>query len=343
MIGEFVRRVFKALTMTSDSIEERRSAVYCLLTECVDQKLLRGGTANAITKARDAYARATSKPPLPSPWPQLAAYRLAHLCMRADDLSVESLREIDGLFSKASHANRLGPLPLIYHLAILSRLKLALTERPEKDVVTAKITEAFEKAVQEIRRTNFSSGQLPEQPITLQSAAFNLLELACYFLGTPYRTLEGLAGLDYLDALRRGRWFIVGRGIQRIFMTEELARCEFESRASTDEYVLIELDDGLAKWGLSAHARDGLQEVNADFAKLVLLSLETPTLSSQEMKRRVVGSAGEDPNARFRTVKRRTKDALQSLTGRPDLEVFVGDRLTDEIPILGLVHNPAFH
>lgn len=328
--------------MTCDSIEERRSAVNNLLKACVDQKLLRGGTTNAINKAREAYAKATLQPPLPDPWPQIAAYRLAHLRMRADDLSVESLREIDGLFSEASRENRLGPLPPIYHLAILSRLKGVLNGRSEKDVITERITDAFEKAVQEIKRTQFSSWQLPEKP-NRQSAAFNLLELACYFLGTPYRALEGLAGLDYLDPLQSGRWFIVGRGIERIFQTEELARCEFESRASAGEYILIELDERLAKWGLSSHARDGLQEVNAEFAKLVLFSLETPTLSSQEMKRRVVGSAGEDPDARFRTVKRRTKDALRSLTGQPDLEVFVGERLTDEISILGLVHNPAFY
>ena len=99
--------------MIFGSIEERRSAVYGLLTECVDQKLLRGGTANAISKARDAYARATSTPPLPAPWPQLAAYRLAHLSMRDDDLTESSLRKIVSLFTEASHDNRIGPLPLI--------------------------------------------------------------------------------------------------------------------------------------------------------------------------------------------------------------------------------------
>jgi hypothetical protein len=324
------------------SLEERRSAVNRLLNECVDQKLLCGGTANAITKARNAYAFATSEPQLPSPWPQLAAYRLAHLSMRTDDLRVESLREIDRLFSEASYENRLGPLPPIYHLAILSRLKLALKERSEKYVITAKINKAFERAVHEIRQTHFSSSQLPEQPVTLQSAAFNLMELACYFLGMPYRELEGLAALDYLDPLRSGRWFIVGRGIERIFMTEELARWEFESRARTGENILIELKEGFAKWGLSSNARDGLQEVNADFAKLVLLSLE-PALSSKEIKQRIVGNEGEDPNARFRTIKKRTKDALQLLTTQPGLEVFVGERLTDAISILGLVHSPAFY
>jgi hypothetical protein len=328
--------------MTDISIEERRSEVHRLLKGCVDQKLLRGGTSEAISQARRAYSLATDPPSLPAPWPQLAAYRLAHLLMRVADLSVMSLREIDNLFAEASCGNRLGPSPYIYQIAVLSRLKSALDEGSEKDGVSERIRLAFEQAVGKIRQTHLLARDRPQQRVALQSAEFNLLEFAGYFLGAPYQPLEGLASLDFLDPLWIGRWFIVGPGIERIFMTKELASCEFQARASKGQYVLIELDNEVAKWGLSSPDGARLQEVNHDFAKLVLLSLETPRLGNQDLKRRVVGMEGANPDARFRTIKRRTKEALQSLLGQPDLEVFAGETLTHEIPILGLVHNPAF-
>jgi len=327
--------------MMQESIEERRSDVYRLLTECVDQKVLRGGTALAIEKATIAYQLATERPALFAPWPQLAAYRLAHLKLRTGDLGVATLHEIDGLLSEASQYDVLGPLPIIYHLAVLSRLHVEAGNASQRRRIKNRIETTHQKAIQEVRRRSLSIAPSIEHKVALQDATFNLLELAAYFLGLSYDALEGLAALDSMDPMKKGRWFLMGQGIERILMTEELARCEFESRTKPDKCILIELNDNGARWGTSADGCAGLEETNPEFAKLVLWACSAAPLSAKDLRRRVVGTDGDDPESRFRQVKRRTIAGLRELTGKATLDVFMGDRLTDELPVVGLVHNPA--
>ena len=114
------------LQMQTES-EARQAEVDELLRKCTDAKLLLGGTGAAIEHAERAYELANTDPALPAPWPQLAAYRLAHLILRQNPTE-ELLYEANELFEKASGGTSdnapLGPMPRLYWLAVLHRLSL---------------------------------------------------------------------------------------------------------------------------------------------------------------------------------------------------------------------------
>jgi len=82
---------------------------------------------------------------VPSPWPEFAAYRLAHLKMRSGANEVEALREIDLLFERASHSEKTGPIPLIYRLAVLHRLVQSLIDKNDITQAAAKSDEVHGK------------------------------------------------------------------------------------------------------------------------------------------------------------------------------------------------------
>jgi hypothetical protein len=92
-----------------------------------------------------------------------------------------------------------------------------------------------------------------------------------------------------------------------------------------------------------AHIRlSGDQEwnpVNSDQAKLILTLLQSPDISRVDLERKVVGTDGEDPSSRFRQVKKRLRTKLQEITGNSSFEVFEGDHLRSDVPILGLMRH----
>ena len=324
--------------MSFPSIEEYRSEVARLLDACVDQKLLQGGTKDAIAYAQQAYAIATVNN-VPSPWPEFAAYRLAHLRMRASSIDCDGLREIDSLFALASRSDRAGPLPLIYRLAVLHRLILALIDKKEISQVEAQFEEVYRKALGLLRRTQYSPEFLKSDRIERQSAAFNMLEFAAYMSGRSYESLEGVSVLSPMDSFHKGSWFVVGKNIDQICMTEIMARWEFEHRADMNpELVLIELgNDEEASICLSGDRK--WSPLSSDQAKLILTLLRSPDISKVDLERRVVGTDGEDPSSRFRQAKSRLKKKLRELTGNSSFEVFDGDHLRSDVPILGLMRH----
>jgi len=340
--------------------EERRLLVSRLLDDCLDQKLLHGGTKLAIAKARQALEAARAPAHLPSPWPELAAYRLAHLLLRSNP-NGELLREVDSLLSQSSKLStfttpsRVGLLATIYRLPVLYRLA-SCASTAEKSRHDQAIVEVMTAAIQQVHRlsVDHSGGEQVgessvvdseshDQPLQLQIAAFNLLEFAGYFMGTPYKALEGLASLERLESRRQRNWYLIGRGIFKIDMVEELARHEFEARTSgAEELVLIEFGAHSPKIRLS-NSPDW-QDVPSEQAKLILVLLEQPAISDSELRRRVTGSGGEDPDARFRQTRHRTKLLLQKLLGRKSVDVFDNRRrLADSVKILGLVHGQSFY
>ena len=142
--------------MNLPPIEVHRIKVAELLNKCVDQKLLYGGTSDAIVHAKEAYDIATANN-VPSPWPEFAAYRLAHLKMRSGANEVEALREIDLLFERASRYEKTGPIPLIYRLAVLHRLVQSLTDKNDIAQTVAKSDEVHGKALGLARRMDLLS------------------------------------------------------------------------------------------------------------------------------------------------------------------------------------------
>jgi hypothetical protein len=325
--------------MSFPSIEEYRREVDRLLHACVDQKLLRGGTKDAIAYAQQAYKIAKVNN-VPSPWPEIAAYRLAHLKMRSSAIDCDALREIDSLFAEASRSDRVGPIPLIYRLAVLHRLILALIDKKEISQVEVQFEEVYRKALGLLRSTQYGSESLKGDRIERQSAAFNMLEFAAYMSGRSYDdSLEGVSVLSPMDSFRKGSWSVVGKNIDQICMTEKMARWEFDERAAKNpELVLIELVNDE-----EAHIRlSGDQEwnpVNSDQAKLILTLLQSPDISRIDLERKVVGTDGENPSGRFRQVKKRLRTKLQEITGNSSFEVFEGDHLRNDVPILGLMRH----
>jgi hypothetical protein len=328
--------------MDSKSIEARRSELVERLNECIDEKVLRGGTELALRKAEAAYELAHIAPPVPQPWPALAAYRLAHLLMRKDAIDIDTLRRADRLFNEASHCDALGPVPLIYRISALSRLKGAPMSADERSEAEHQLDQIFDKAIQGIHRMAFPSMRDQLNKTDLQGHAFNLLELASYLLGHPYRKLEGSAGFDYFDPTKTSKWRIVGHDVKHIDMTEEFARCEFATRATNSERCLvIELNEHDAKWSVSPCAPQDLIDANHEQAKLLLLSVLSPKLPKADFERQVVGDDGADPAARYRQTKKRAIDAVRELLSNPQLEVFHENALNREIPLIGLVHQSA--
>lgn len=322
------------------SLEDRRRKVSELLQRCVDEKLLYGGTSNAIALAQEAYEIATVDN-VPSPWPEFAAYRLAHLKMRSNPISVDTLRGIDSLFAQASRFEKAGPIPLIYRLAVLHRLVEALIDKKEISQVKTQSEEVFRKALGLLRCMPY----VPESPqgdrIERQSVAFNMLEFATYMTGRAYKSLEGVSLLSPLDPFREGDWFVVGRDIDRIGMTEVMARWEFEQRAGKNpELVLIQLiKDKKAKICLSGDLQ--WSPFNLVQAKLVLTLLRSPNISRVDLEQKVVGTVGAEAQDRFRQAKSRLQKKFRELTGNAAFEVFDGEHLRNDVPILGLVHGPS--
>lgn len=331
--------------MNEFTLEQRRGKVNQLLSSSIDRKLSRGGSSKALEWSEEAHHLANMPPRLPAPWPQLTAYRLAHLRCRAGQLSVADLQRIDALFVEASTTPELRSLACAYRIAILTRLECT-DSRSSRSQWQQKRSVCFEEAVQAIRHVQINPRTTSRESMVLQASAFNLLEFSSYLLGLPYDSLEGLAIQDVVEQCYSGGWFITGRGIERIRMTEEFARREFESRAATSDGLFIELNRRSASWRLIFDGSDSEpQPVNPEFAKLLLLSIEQPSLAPSDLRRRTVGTDGEDPEGRFRKVKSRTQTAIRTLFRDRELQVFDGTGVNGNLPVsvFGLIQTAAFH
>lgn len=101
---------------------ERRSHVIQLLQGGTPRKLMRGALEDATEMLRDAYRQANTPTPLESPWPEICAYRLAHILLRQDPVDRATQEEVERLFAQASRSKVLGPWPCLYRMALLQSL-----------------------------------------------------------------------------------------------------------------------------------------------------------------------------------------------------------------------------
>jgi hypothetical protein len=195
----------------NDDPNSRRHAAEKLLFECCQDKVLRTGTDRALKKAEEAYKLATEPTRIDDPWPQLAAYRLAHLILRSAPTS-DRLKCAENLLWEASR-DILGPMPRLFQLAVLIRMKtLASHEDATKlDLLNQQITTAFAKAKEGIQRVRTSGLTETQAEVPIQGSMLNLLEMAAYAIGHPYNGLEGLK--DSFGDLRLSdpSWFLIGK------------------------------------------------------------------------------------------------------------------------------------
>jgi hypothetical protein len=216
---------------TSDDLEKRREEVEALIRRGVDSKLLMGMGEPAEKFLRLAHRRALSPTPLPSPFPELASYRLAQLLMRTARTEKE-LKEVDKLLAAVikggdiveGGTGPLGVMPICLRAIAQMRLS-SLDKRERRESIEALMSKAVRSIAIERRRR-------PEE-LAVQSSTFNLLELTAYMIGMQYDLLEGVGislgpfGREVADA-----WIIVGSAgeIRPVRMPKEFARAEVEDR-----------------------------------------------------------------------------------------------------------------
>lgn len=322
--------------------EERRERVEQLLREGLDQKLLKSGTGAALGKLQEAHDEASRSPVLLEPWPSLTAYRLAHGLLRGAS-SAEELERVRELFERADAPGLLGPLPRIYQLAVLHRLRASRADA----MLPAEIESAFRMAAQGVKER--AGSPVPGRPSPrsalkgpIQDGALNLLELAAYFLGVPYEPLTGLGPFDDLQ-LGPSAWVLVGPDprTRRIRYPEMLVRAELEERAAADrEGVSFELRrSGEGCWRMGTGTWSRPRQSNSIMLLCGLL-LRCPTLDA--LQRATVGGHDERGDT-FRQYKSRLTRDLAELTGRPQKTLLEEDpasgvpRIAPGIQVFGAV------
>ena len=329
---------------------DRRARVHQLLRQATDLKLMTAQTADALSLASEARALAFMAPRLHEPWPQITAYRRGHLLMRLN--RDEDLDQARDDFEDATRGNILGPLPQLYLLAVLHRLRRRGARGSDVRQLDQDIAETFTEATQLTRETAFldaSADSDPDARARLQDNAANLLELAAYFLGQDLRPLEGLR--DPYSDLRAGpAWCLVGRDprLADVRYTRSLALAELQALGdSRPRSVLFRwpAPPGLPEWRLSTGA-DLWQGISHEQARL-LTALLTRADGSRLVF--VYAAVGEDPggdpgrDARYRKILERTRKALGILTGRSGASVIVAEsiglppKLPKDLEVFGAV------
>jgi hypothetical protein len=303
--------------------EDKRTKVERLLKECVESKRLRHETESAKQKAEQAYHLATETPRLPSPWPETAAYRLAHILLRRATTK-DDLKRADALFKHASGSRgnpcRLYPFACIYRLAVLHRLLKDAPSGVERRSIEESIEESFYMAVSRMgHRSELpipvrGDSLDPSRPdVLIQGGAFNLLELAAYFLGEDYRPLEGLAGPDPLAPPPKSAWVVVGRGLSHgnILVTEDFALEEVESLGRRyREAVLCRIRTRRPEGGWKLGSDREWKQVSDDQVRLIACLLKEPETNRKELAKRLEGGSDDA----LRQLIRRTKLGLKKLT-----------------------------
>jgi hypothetical protein len=217
----------------------------------MDQKLLMGGSDEALRKARKAHELASRLTSEASKsvfglWAAIAAYRLAHLKLRFAQ-STEALHDVDALFREAARSDLLGAYPHLYRIPVLLRLRQASDVRSESETVQSAIDREFRharnKIVQQTRTLAPTCESPQDGPDPIQTNLFNLLEFAIYAAGANYSQLEGLGLSDgasrWLDQQERSNAYVMlGGSDYRIRMPYELAKAELEARAQDQPRAL---------------------------------------------------------------------------------------------------------
>lgn len=204
-----------------------------------NKKLMREGTEVAIAGFERLLERSEEGV---SPWPQLAAYRLAMLYLRRG--AGADLARVDALLSRASECRALGPLPRLYLMAVLHRRRLSV-KGSERATLDDRIDLVFQIAREELAQRR-GPGRDELDP-RLQDGVFNMLELAGLFLGRDLSDLEGRDGPFADLGLIASKAFRIydsadpSRPDLRYPYT--LAVCEVEALAERDPGLLLVRDD----------------------------------------------------------------------------------------------------
>jgi hypothetical protein len=263
---------------------DRRSHVNHLIAQGTDLKRFGTGTEEAYNLLILAYELAHRQPKLPEPWLSITAYRLAHLIMRRATTKPE-LDRANMLFEEASRLECLGPLPFIYRIAVLFRLKSF-----DDPFINQKLMEAYKKAM-----INLSNPAQSEINPKMQTGFFNMLELSSYMAELPYKPLEGLGSEPYKDIyLGSPTWFLVGRpsNISDVVYPKEFAFKELHEREKNSPnavFFKLSADSKTSEWRLGSFK--GWEKTSEKHLYLLALLLKGRVNDKKTLVRLTTGSA----------------------------------------------------
>jgi len=294
-----------------------------LYRESRDLKLLGGDGARAKLLEAEQLALGID-PALVA----LIRYRLGHVYLRRTT-SAESLYDAEGAFRQAARAPSLAPWAFTYRLVCLSRLK-QLGEPVDVDA-------AWRDAARHVRRGPI--GEALDEPVPIQSAAFNLLELATYALGFSHDALLAEAGTAEAG---EGGAIVLGPGLRdrRDVLPFAVAEQVVASIATTAVAFTLPARPAMAR----ARAPGGEWiELGPSSARLLGLILLGEARTLRPLRTRLAGDRSvEHRDDIYRATLARTRTRLSALAGMPRDEVLVGGpgrmpRLAEGLVIYGAV------
>ncbi|MCP4480174.1 MAG: hypothetical protein GY818_18990 [Planctomycetaceae bacterium] len=312
-----------------------RTQIDVALRRTTDLKLLNGAPEEVLQTADEAHQLAKGAH---EPWPQLTAYRLAQLLCRESDLSVDGLKEIDQLFESSvrGRSKSMGPLPRIYQLAILHRLKIR--DPQNQDLYNQRIKSTFQDAADTIHLPSLVNSQHRDK-FHLQGDQFNLLELASYFLELPYSPLLGSDDASRTSFDYSGSWIIVSNqaDFKPIRYTERFAEIEVESLLlQSTEAIGFKIHEHGVDGSIGHGPADAWADGNAEQLRLLANLLHNPDCPRTDLLRKISNEAVSDEN--FRQIKRRLKQKLKQLICDAKEPIYGDDNsIILPIPIYGIV------
>lgn len=321
------------------SAEFKRDRIIELLLECKDRKPVRGDNSLALALAEEAYKLSRHTYPI---WRRVAAYRLAHLRMRTVGNDEVALQKIDQLFREVTAGNELDPLRImagVYRLAVLHRLAAVISGEQARKRILDEIRRAHGSVVKMMNDSRFFGDRLDESAgrdetrkarEIIHTEVFNLFELATYFLGEKYDSLAGLGRRASIWETAKHGWYVVGTGVSKLEMCEELAKSELANRAAQHpEAVTFEFPNKRPRSSRTLYlkrGKDQKKKINPAALTLLTCLLVGEIRSMDDLRSKVVAARDRAERKDFgddagyvRKLKERLGKTLAELLGLPGI------------------------
>lgn len=215
--------------MTGTLAEESHRLARCIeaLQDAVSEKSLYHEDWGRVAERIDGLRHLAQHPTrLPSPWPELCTYRLAHILMR-NASSEGQLRRIINLLDEVGDLPGLGARPLLLRVAALHRL-LALRSSPADRL---DLEQSFQRAAQV---WNDTYARDDDQATSVsQGVAQNLIEQTAYLTGLPFP--PNMLPDPNAHFFHGGGWLVVMKGLPVAELPKGLAQTFFNNLVQDHE------------------------------------------------------------------------------------------------------------
>lgn len=231
----------------NQTVAERRRNMLDRLSEGLNQKMQVDSPPSARSALEEAYRNAREPEALEAPWPQITAYRLAHMLMR-DGIATDWHR-VEELLTEAAQGGFLGPIPSIYRLIALSKISGLNQPTEQMKSLYGEIQDSLGKLANNgglLRQ--YQGDQRP-----MQSEWINLLELVVYATGLDYEPLAGRSSLAIFSGLgfKSSGWRVIqSKESSEIAYPKALAQTLFQTKVDEQPGPVVAikvLPDGAGK------------------------------------------------------------------------------------------------